>query len=114
MRAVSLVRTEWKIFSLGLLCLLLYNSVSLAMPMIQGSILNSVVNDSHDKFSFWVKLYLYTAIALGLLGGVQSLSFNIVGMITYNLCFIQNKFLFTVVNVYYRTETFEYCSHKVI
>ena len=82
MRALSLVRTEWTIFSLGLLCLLVYNSVSLAMPMIQGSILNAVVNDNHDQFFFWVKLYLYTAIALGLLGGVQSLSFNIVGELT--------------------------------
>ena len=36
MRALLLVRAEWQIFAAGLLCLCVYNGISLAMPTVQG------------------------------------------------------------------------------
>lgn len=79
MRALLLARSEWMVFGTGLLCLLIYNGISIISPTIQGSILNAVVSQNMDKFNYWVKLYLISAIALGLFGGIQSLCFNIAG-----------------------------------
>ena len=41
-RALSLIYNEWKLFFVGMVFLVLSNAVSLMMPYIQGSILNSV------------------------------------------------------------------------
>lgn len=79
LRALLLVKAEWKVFAAGLLCLSIYNGISLAMPTVQGSILNAVVSQNHGRFIYWIKWYLIAAIFLGLFGGVQSLCFNIAG-----------------------------------
>jgi hypothetical protein len=79
MRSLSLIRSEWVIFSFAIMALLSYNLISLMMPKVQGSILNSVVQDNHDKFYFWIKLYLIISVVSGVFSGIQSLCFNIVG-----------------------------------
>lgn len=78
-RAIALAKTEWKIFSVAMASLLSFNSINLWTPMIQGNILNSVVQDNSNKFNYWVKVYLFVSIGAGLLGGIQSLCFNVVG-----------------------------------
>ena len=49
------------------------------MPRIQGSILNTVVEEDTHDFYYWMKLYVIAAVASGLFGAIQSLCFNIVG-----------------------------------
>ena len=75
-----MVLTEYKIFAVALCALLLYDLVSLAMPRIQGTILNTVVEDDTRDFYYWMKLYIIAAVASGLFGAIQSLCFNIVGL----------------------------------
>jgi hypothetical protein len=56
-----------------------YNLLSLALPKLQGAILDAVVNDKGVKFDRNVELYLFVSIGVGFLGGIQSLCFSVVG-----------------------------------
>jgi ABC-type multidrug transport system fused ATPase/permease subunit len=55
------------------------NGVSLFMPTVQGTVLNSVVDYDSEAFHHWVLLYLLLSICSGLIGGMQSLCFSVVG-----------------------------------
>lgn len=79
MRALKLVYGERRLFSIGLLLLLCSNGVSLFMPSIQGSVLNAVVDSDEGQFHLWVTIYLAMCVASGLIGGLQSLCFSVVG-----------------------------------
>ena len=87
-RCLILLRAEAKVFTLGLVTLLLSNACNLAIPKVQGSALNSVVNSRGYEFYFWVKTYLIIAILSGLLGGIEGLCFRVVGK--YMLRKLQN------------------------
>ena len=78
-RALRLVYEERYLFSVGMLFLLASNGVSLFMPSIQGSVLNAVVGGDTSSFHYWVFLYLMMSIASGIIGGIQSLCFSVVG-----------------------------------
>jgi ABC-type multidrug transport system fused ATPase/permease subunit len=78
-RAVELVRSEYLLFSVALLCLGLFNLLSLLLPRLQGTILDAVVNDRQSRFNSNILLYLYVSIATGFFGGLQSLCFSVVG-----------------------------------
>jgi ABC-type multidrug transport system fused ATPase/permease subunit len=78
-RAGALIRSESLLFSLALLCLGIYNVMSLFIPRLQGVILDAVVNDKQSKFNSSILLFLYVSIAAGFFGGLQSLLFNVVG-----------------------------------
>eukprot|EP01038_Epipyxis_sp_PR26KG_P016156 gene16156-21962_t len=79
MRALALVREEYKIFSIAILALMATNGINLLMPNVQGTILNSVVEGDDKVFNYWVKAYLIISISSGFFGGIQSLCFNVVG-----------------------------------
>jgi hypothetical protein len=78
-KAWSLVAEEWMLFSVAILSLCVYNGINLWTPNMQGTILNTVVESDLPKFNLWIRIYLFASIAIGLLGGIQSLCFNIVG-----------------------------------
>lgn len=76
---MSIAGTEWKLFSIAMFSLCCYNLLSLALPKLQGAILDAVVNDKGVKFDRNVELYLFVSIGVGFLGGIQSLCFSVVG-----------------------------------
>ena len=78
-RALSLAGTEWPLFALAMLCLCGNNGLSLLAPRIQGSILDSVVQSNLSRFNEWVRFYILVSALTGIVGGAQSLCFNIVG-----------------------------------
>lgn len=78
-RALSLIRSEWPLFAVAILCLIGNNGLGLISPNIQGSILDSVVQADVGRFDQAVRTYLFIAVMTGLIGGVQYLSFIIVG-----------------------------------
>jgi hypothetical protein len=78
-RALKLVYGERYLFALGMLFLLASNGVSLFMPNVQGSVLNSVVASDSSAFHHWVLIYLIMSVCSGLIGGIQSLCFSVVG-----------------------------------
>jgi len=78
-RSLKLIKEEWKIFTFGIMALLAYNMASLLTPKVQGAILNAVVDANYESFGKSVKFYLLISIFAGLFGGMQSLSFNVVG-----------------------------------
>jgi uncharacterized membrane protein len=78
-KALSLVSEEWVILTVALLSLCVYNGVNLWTPSLQGTILNSVVEGDYSSFNYWIRLYLFASIGIGVIGGIQSLCFNIVG-----------------------------------
>lgn len=78
-RALKLVYGERYIFTIGMIFLLASNGVSLFMPNIQGSVLNSVVDGDNGAFHYWVLIYLIMSVCSGLIGGIQSLCFSVVG-----------------------------------
>jgi ABC-type multidrug transport system fused ATPase/permease subunit len=78
-RAAALIQSESFLFSLALLCLGIYNLLSLFIPRLQGVILDAVVNDKQSRFNSNILLFLYVSIAAGFFGGLQSLFFNVVG-----------------------------------
>eukprot|EP00953_Heterococcus_sp_UTEX-ZZ885_P026055 14116-Heterococcus_DN1.PRE.1 len=99
-RALGLSRPEWKLVVCALLCLACNNAATLALPNFQGSILTSlllmraivppttrfaatqldaVVRSDKKRFGEDIALYLGISMTTGLIGGVQSLCFLIVG-----------------------------------
>lgn len=99
MRALSLIRGEWFIFSMAMMCLCINNGINLMMPKIQGSILNAVVQDKHSTFTYWVEIYLIAAVATGFFGGCQSLCFNVVGKQVLQIG-IRNMLIYTLFRKY--------------
>jgi ABC-type multidrug transport system fused ATPase/permease subunit len=78
-RALGLSRPEWKLVACALLCLACNNAATLALPNFQGSILDAVVRSDKKRFGEDIALYLGISMTTGLIGGVQSLCFLIVG-----------------------------------
>lgn len=78
-RALQLAGSEWVLFAVAILCLIGNNGLGLMSPHIQGNILDSVVQGARGRFEQAVRMYLFVAVMTGIIGGAQSLSFNIVG-----------------------------------
>eukprot|EP00607_Mallomonas_marina_P002723 CAMPEP_0182439544 /NCGR_PEP_ID=MMETSP1167-20130531/86506_1 /TAXON_ID=2988 /ORGANISM="Mallomonas Sp, Strain CCMP3275" /LENGTH=1022 /DNA_ID=CAMNT_0024633277 /DNA_START=169 /DNA_END=3238 /DNA_ORIENTATION=+ len=78
-RALRLAGTEWMLFLVAMMFLLLSNALNLFLPHIQGSILDAVVQGDLTHFDNIVRTYLFISLLSGFVGGAQSLCFNIVG-----------------------------------
>lgn len=76
---MAIAGTEWRLFSVAMISLCCYNLLSLALPKLQGAILDAVVRDKSAKFDRNVELYLFVSLGVGMLGGIQSLCFSVVG-----------------------------------
>ena len=98
-RAIKMVRPHVPLFLVAILCLVCKSAINLILPNYQGIIFDHVITathacahngsstnasasactDSRNAFQVTVTEYLLYAIAIGALGGLQSLSFMVVG-----------------------------------
>ena len=98
-RAIKMVRPHVPLFLFAILCLVCKSAINLILPNYQGIIFDHVIAATHacahngsttntsagecassrNAFEVTVTEYLLYAIAIGALGGLQSLSFMVVG-----------------------------------
>ena len=78
-KMIALLKTEKSLFACGMTFLIAGNLASLLTPTVQGSILDAVFTNNDEKFKHWILVYVATAVSMGIVSSVRSLSFSIIG-----------------------------------
>jgi len=78
-RGLSFAKPHILLILLAIVMMLGSSGAQLILPNYQGKILDDVIKGDYPTFAFDIKLFLGFTIAVGILGGIRNICFNLVG-----------------------------------